>query len=186
MSTERVHACAPIFLHAVTPPATGGPSGPTPLQTVADLRNYLATVPAPRARRGIRYPWMALLTAAAAAVLAGAASIAAVGEWVADAPQRVLALLGFRPDPLTGLIRPPHATTIRLVPAAADGDALDRATSNFLQERKSLAPAPGRKVIAVDGKTLRGSRTARRTATALIAASTATRSRPSPCSWTST
>ncbi|MER5477549.1 ISAs1 family transposase [Streptomyces sp. NPDC002734] len=125
-------------------------------------------MPNPRARRGIRHPWPALLTAAAAAVLAGAASVTAIGEWIADAPQRVLALLGFRPDPLTGLIRPPHATTVRLVLAATDGDALDRAIGDFLQARK--APPSGRKVIAVDGKTLRGSRTARRTATALIAA----------------
>ncbi|MFE4054431.1 ISAs1 family transposase [Streptomyces sp. YIM B13518] len=127
-------------------------------------------MPDPRARRGIRHPWTALLNAEAAAVLASAVSITAIGEWVADAPQRVLALLGFRSDPLTGLFRPPHATTVRLVLAAADGDALDRATGRFLQERK--APAPGRKVIAVDSKTLRDSRTAGRTATALIAAMT--------------
>ncbi|MEU9413697.1 ISAs1 family transposase [Streptomyces sp. NPDC048281] len=127
-------------------------------------------VPAPRARRGIRHPWTALLTASAAAVLAGAASIAAMGEWVTDAPQRVLALLGFRLDPLTGLIRPPHATTIRLLVAAADADTLDRAIGDFLQQRKS--PAQGRKIVAVDGKTLRGSHTAGRTATALIAAMT--------------
>ncbi|WP_307168097.1 transposase family protein [Streptomyces sp. B3I7] len=112
-------------------------------------------MPDPRSRRGIRHPWTALLTAAAAAVLAGASSVTAIGEWVADAPQRVLALLGFRPDPLTGLIRPPHATTIRLVLAAADGDALDRAIGDFLLKRQT--PAPGRRVIAVDGKTLRGS-----------------------------
>ncbi|MFJ8545955.1 ISAs1 family transposase [Streptomyces sp. NPDC093586] len=127
-------------------------------------------MPDPRARRGIRHPWAALLTAAAAAVLAGAASVTAIGEWVADAPQRVLAPLGFRPDPLTGLIRPPHATTVHLALAAADGDALDRAIGDFLQKRK--APAPGRKVIAVDGKTLRGSRTTKQPATALIAAMT--------------
>ncbi|MFD8593118.1 ISAs1 family transposase [Streptomyces sp. NPDC059637] len=127
-------------------------------------------MPAPRSRRGIRYPRTALLTAAAAAVLACTASVTAIGEWVADAPQRVLARLGFRPDPLTGLIRPPHATTIRLALAAADGDALDRAIGGFLQERQT--PAPGRKVIAVDGKTLRGSRTPDRPATALIAAMT--------------
>ncbi|MFE9686918.1 ISAs1 family transposase, partial [Streptomyces sp. NPDC006285] len=139
-------------------------------ERIADLRSYLATVPDPRARRGIRHPWTALLTAAAAAVLAGAASITAVGEWVTDAPQRVLDLLGFRPDPLTGLIRPPHATTIRLVLAAADGDALDQAIGHFLQERQ--APASGRRVIAVDGKTLRGSRTMKQPATALIAAMT--------------
>ncbi|MGC2997976.1 transposase family protein [Streptomyces sp. G35A] len=135
-------------------------------------------MPDPRARRGIRHPWAALLTAAAAAVLAGAASITAIGEWVADAPQRVLALLRFQPDPLTGLIRPPHATTIRLVLAAVDGDALDRAIGDFLQERK--APASGRKVIAVDGKTLRGSRTARRPAVALIAAMTHSGQGPRP------
>ncbi|MEZ3183265.1 ISAs1 family transposase [Streptomyces pimonensis] len=130
-------------------------------------------MPDPRARRGIRYPWTALLTAAAAAVLAGAASVTAIGEWVADAPQRVLALLGFRPDPLTGLVRPPHATTIRLVLAAVDGAALDRAIGDFLQQRQN--PAPERKVIAVDGKTLRSSRTTGRTATALIAAMTHSR-----------
>ncbi|MCM1972635.1 ISAs1 family transposase [Streptomyces sp. G1] len=127
-------------------------------------------MPDPRARRGIRHPWAALLTAAAAAVLAGAASITAIGEWVADAPQRVLSLLGFRSDPLTGLIRPPHATTIRLVLAAVDGDALDRAIGDVLRERK--VPASGRKVVAVDGKTLRGSRTARWPAIAPIAAMT--------------
>jgi predicted transposase YbfD/YdcC len=148
----------------------GDASGPALLEEAVDLRRYLTTVPDPRARRGVRHPWTALLTAAAAAVLAGAASITAIGEWVTDAPQRVLALLGFRPDPLTGLIRPPHATTIRLVLAAADGDALDRAIGDFLQERK--APAPRRKVIAVDGKTLRGSRTTKQPATALIAAMT--------------
>jgi predicted transposase YbfD/YdcC len=102
--------------------------------------------------------------------MSGAASITAIGEWIADAPQHVLALLGFRPDPLSGLIRPPHATTIRLVLAAADGNALDQAIGHFLQERK--APASGRRAIAVDGKTLRGSRTAKRPAIALIAAMT--------------
>lgn len=64
----------------------GKASGPAPLETAADLRKFLATVPDPRARRGVRHPWTAPLTAAAAAVLAGAASITAIGEWVADAP----------------------------------------------------------------------------------------------------
>ncbi|WP_241524760.1 ISAs1 family transposase, partial [Streptomyces barkulensis] len=157
----------------------GDTPDPIPLQTVADLRGFLATVPDPRARRGIRSPWTALLTAAAAAVLAGAASITAIGEWIADAPpaRPGPARIPPRPSPSlrpggtpTGLIRPPHATTVRLVLAAADGDALDRAIGDFLRARK--APNSKRKVIAVDGKTLRGSRTTRRTATALIAAMT--------------
>ncbi|WP_374103196.1 hypothetical protein ACGH52_38165 [Streptomyces sp. BBFR25] len=75
-----------------------------------------------------------MLTAAACAVLSGAASTTAIGEWVADAPQRVLTLRGFLPDPLTGLIRPRHATTIRLVLAAAEGDALGQTIGHFLRE----------------------------------------------------
>ncbi|MGW3510525.1 ISAs1 family transposase [Streptomyces sp. NPDC000994] len=125
-------------------------------------------MPDPRARRGVRYPWPALLAASAAAVLAGATSMTAIGEWVTDAPQRVLARLGFRPDPLTGFIRPPHPTTIRLVLAAADGDLLDGAIGRFLHERRT--PPMSRRVIAVDGKMLRGSRTKDRPATMLIAA----------------
>lgn len=135
----------------------GNTSRPVPPEEVTELREYLADVPDPRARRCIRHPRTALLTATAAAVLAGAASVMAIGEWVADAPQRVLALPGFRPDPLTGLIRPPHAVTTRLVLAAADGDALDQAIERFLKERRPAGPE--RHVSTVDAKTLRGSRT---------------------------
>ena len=62
----------------------------------------LAGVPDPRDPRGVRHTLTSLLLAAVAAVLAGARSFAAVGEWVADAPPRVLAVLGVRRDPLTG------------------------------------------------------------------------------------
>jgi hypothetical protein len=47
---------------------------------------YLAAVPDPRAARGRRHPLVAILAMAAAAVLAGARSIAAIAEWAADAP----------------------------------------------------------------------------------------------------
>lgn len=40
----------------------------------------------------------AALVIAAAAVAAGARSFTAIGEWADDAPQRVLALLGVRPN----------------------------------------------------------------------------------------
>ncbi|GGQ35383.1 ISAs1 family transposase [Streptomyces griseomycini] len=148
----------------------GNFSGSVAPETATDLRAYLNEVPCPRARRGIRHPWTALLTAAAAAVLVGAASMAVIGEWGADAPQRVLARLGFRPDPLTGLIRPPQPTAIRLGLAAVNDDALDRAIGRFLQERNS--PPTSRRAVAVDGKTLWGSRTKDQPATALIAAMT--------------
>ena len=60
------------------------------------LAEYLAWVPDPRNRRGVRHSLTSLLMAAVAAVLAGATSFTAVGEWVADAPPQVLAALGVR------------------------------------------------------------------------------------------
>ncbi|WP_233444719.1 ISAs1 family transposase, partial [Streptacidiphilus albus] len=129
-------------------------------------------MPDPRGLRGRRYPAVALLTAAAAAVLAGARSLAAVGEWLADAPQQVRAALGLLPDPLTAWNQAPHAGTVRRLLHRVDADALDAAISAYLQARQSARHprAPGRRVIAVDGKTVRGSRTSTATAVQLLAA----------------
>ncbi|MCX5414987.1 transposase family protein [Streptomyces sp. NBC_00059] len=40
----------------------------------------------PRGRKGRIYPFTALVCAVAAAVLSGAKSLAAIGEWITDAP----------------------------------------------------------------------------------------------------
>ena len=61
------------------------------------LLGYLATVTDPRTRAGRRHPLVAILVLAAAAVLAGARSIAAIAEWAADAPQPVRAALASPP-----------------------------------------------------------------------------------------
>lgn len=66
-----------------------------------------------------------MLLIAAAAVAAGARSFVAIGEWVADAPQRVLALLGARRDRRAGLYRAPDETTLRRVLQSVDADAVD-------------------------------------------------------------
>jgi len=55
------------------------------------------------------------LLAAVAAVLAGARSFAAIGEWVANAPPQVPGPLGIRRDLLTARFRPPDESTIRRV-----------------------------------------------------------------------
>jgi hypothetical protein len=86
------------------------PSGLTALSHAGPLRpaetphllTHLATVTDPRTRAGRRHPLVAILVLAAAAVLAGARSIAAIAEWAADAPQPVRAALRTRCDPLTG------------------------------------------------------------------------------------
>jgi DDE_Tnp_1-associated len=67
----------------------------------------LTSVPDPRAARGRRHPLACILGLAAAALLAGARSIAAIAEWAADAPQLVRAALGARRDaPTTAASRP--------------------------------------------------------------------------------
>jgi DDE_Tnp_1-associated len=64
-----------------------------------DLLGYLAQIADPRHRRGRRHALGAVLAVAVAAVLAGARSLAAIGEWASDAPCQVLAALGVRRDP---------------------------------------------------------------------------------------
>jgi hypothetical protein len=71
------------------------------------LLDDLATITDPRQRRGRRHTLAAVLAVAVAAVLAGARSLVATGEWAADAPQPVLAALGVRRDPLHRVYQPP-------------------------------------------------------------------------------
>ena len=128
------------------------------------LAEYLEQVPDPRNRRGVRHSLTSLLVAAVAAVLAGATSFTAVGEWVADAPLRVLAALGVRRDPLTRRFVPPDEAAIRRVLEAADADRLDAAVGSWLDARLHAAgQAAGhgrrrRRAVAVDGKAVRGTR----------------------------
>lgn len=56
---------------------------------------------------------LVVLTLAACAVLAGATSLLAVGEWIADAPPHVLAHVGARLDPLPPKRSLPAETTVR-------------------------------------------------------------------------
>ncbi|WP_432034717.1 transposase family protein, partial [Streptomyces antibioticus] len=142
-----------------------------PLIDAAGLRPFLDAVPDPRDRRGRRHPLSALLAAAAAAVLAGARSLAAIGEWITDAPRWAQAALGFAPDPLTRQVMVPHPATVRRLLARLDGDALDAAIGAFLSARTARTREPDAlRPIAVDGKTVRGSRTRTTVAVSLLSA----------------
>ncbi len=129
----------------------------------------LETMPDPRGFRGRRYLLSALLAAAAASVLAGARSLTAITEWVSDAPAWACRALGFPVDRLTGTVSIPHPHTLRRLLVQLDGDALDRAIGAFLAARATPSE-PGLRAIAVDGKALRGSRTATATHVTLLAA----------------
>jgi predicted transposase YbfD/YdcC len=150
-------------------PSSSIPSGLTALGHADRLRSaetphllaYLATVTDPRARAGRRHPLVAILMLAAAAVLAGARSIAAIAEWAAEAPQPVRAALGTRHDPLTGrwVWAVPTETTIRRTLARVDPEALAAAIGAWLADRdRPGQPGQHRRAVAVDGKTLRGAK----------------------------
>jgi predicted transposase YbfD/YdcC len=157
-----VPACSsspiPAAAHAVAPAALAG-------DQCRSLLADLAQLPDPRRRRGRRHALGAVLAVAVCAVLAGASSLVAIGEWAADAPGQVLAALGTRRDPLTGAFRPPTEATVRRVLGRVDPDALDQAIGRWLAAQQPLCPTGRRpsssarpqRAVAVDGKTLRGS-----------------------------
>jgi hypothetical protein len=104
---------------------------------------------------------VAILGLAAAAVLAGARSIAAIAEWAAGAPQPVRVALGAR-QPAPGHRSVPAEATIRRTLARLDPDTVAGAIGAWLADRDRHLdgdrgrPAVGRRAVAVDGKTLRG------------------------------
>src|SRR5215470_11236628 len=113
------------------------------------LLALLARVTDPRYRRGILYRLVVILGLAVCAVLAGARSFTAIAEWAADADQETLARLG-----VPGSV--PSESTFRRTLQRLDVDTFDDLAGQWAARR--TAPGPGgRRVIAVDGKTLRGS-----------------------------
>lgn len=96
-----------------------------------------------------------------AAVLTGARSFTAIGEWAAEATGEVLTCLG-----MTGGAA--DEATFRRVFAKIDTATLDRVLGAFIWTRTGSVDQ--RRVIAVDGKTVRGARTAGKTAPHLVAA----------------
>jgi predicted transposase YbfD/YdcC len=146
------------------PAAAQRPDPPAALapEHYRDLLDHLAQITDPRHRRGRRHALTVVLAVAVVAVLTGARSLAAIGEWASDSPGQVLAALGVRRD-LTGAFRPPGEATVRRVLARIDTDALDRAVGAWLaaqQPPPATPPSPPRlwrQAVAVDGKALRGS-----------------------------
>jgi hypothetical protein len=131
-------------------------------QARAGLLEALESVPDPRKKRGVRHRFAAILFVSVCAVVSGARSFAAIAEWAADAVGDAV------DDTLRRLgIGAPNASTIRRALSALSGDGFDTAIGGFLAGRLAAARAKAgmrtprsapRRVIAVDGKTLRGSR----------------------------
>ena len=125
---------------------------PNPVTVAAELRTVLAQVIDPRKPRGVRHGLVVVLTTAVCAVAAGARSFVAIAEWAADLPATVAEHLGTDQ-------RCPSESTIRRVVQDVDADRFDAALATFVQQRcAALAPPGRRRALAVDGKTVRGSR----------------------------
>ncbi len=98
------------------------------------------------------------------AVVAGYRSYTAIAEWIDDVPAATVIALGIDPDR-----RPPEAMIRRLL-QALDPDLLTAAIGTWLTGRATTGQPVSRTAIAVDGKTLRGSRTTDTTARHVLAA----------------
>jgi predicted transposase YbfD/YdcC len=133
-------------------------SGVSPLseQDTPGLLQALTAVPDPRDPRGRIHPLPGLLAIAIAAVVSGSSRVVEIVEWAADLPDVAWDRLGATRDAFTGARRVPDDSTLSRVLTGIDADALDAAVCRWLLGRAGLAGA-GRRVIAVDGKTLRGS-----------------------------
>ena len=96
--------------------------------------------------------------------MAGYRSYTAIAEWVDDVPATTVIALGIDPD------RRPSETMIRRLLQALDPDLLTAAIGAWLTGRATPGQPGTRTAIAVDGKTLRGSRTTDTTARHVLAA----------------
>ena len=148
-------ACPIQVLSAVITP-TDSPTLPVTEGEQGDLLHALMAVPDPRNPRGLRYPLTGLLTVAVCAVMAGASSVTAIADWLHDLDDIARARLGF----LRGV---PATSTVWRLLIRLDADLLSTVLAGWLHTRTPTA-APRRpryrRVIAVDGKTLRGARRA--------------------------
>lgn len=137
------------------PELTGGEKALVDLNAVylPGLLDYLATVRDPRKRRGIRHKQVSILAVAICALLSGAKSFVAIGEWAAGLSQDLLKRLGCRWSDRLRRYLPPSEPTLRRTLQSVDAEEVDRVIGNWLASQ-----CRGDEAIAVDGKALRGSK----------------------------
>ncbi|WP_420716623.1 transposase family protein [Streptomyces sp. H27-H1] len=110
----------------------------------------MAVLPDPHDLRGRRHALASVLLTAACAVLAGARSYLAIGQWAHRRRRTPSPAWGFmRADPSGCAVRPRCSTVRRVLLGVCHGGLADL-----------LGDGPaGTESVAVDGKTARGSRT---------------------------
>lgn len=119
------------------------------------LIEYLRRIPEPRMARGIRHNRISVLAVAICAILSGAKTFAAIGEWAARASQSMLRRFGCRWNRMEKIYEAPSEPTIRRLLQQIDAAAVDRELGDWLLSHLDNTVE---QAIAIDGKTLRGSK----------------------------
>jgi hypothetical protein len=119
------------------------------------LFKALAQITDPRKFRGIRHSQASILAIATCACLAGMRSYAAIGQWAESLSQDLRRRFHCRRHPETGQYIAPSEPTIRRKIKGIDPDEVDRALGQWLADQPLSIQA-----VAVDGKTLKGAKTA--------------------------
>jgi len=132
-----------------------------PLDGEGGLFDLLSVFPDHRKRRGVRHAMSSILATAICAVLAGARSFTAMAEWAAEQSPETLRRLGSKRG------RPPSERTYRRAFANIDVQELDRRTGVWIADQQRLQAGEG---LALDGKTVRGSRDGDQPAVHLLSA----------------
>jgi predicted transposase YbfD/YdcC len=120
---------------------------------ITQLAHLLTTLVDRRARRGIRYPLAPLLTIAVLAKLAGQSRLEPLADWARQRAPELARLFG-----LKRLTMPHQTTWSRILATSVDVTALEGVLARFFQamQRQASVPERGSSVLAIDGKTVRG------------------------------
>src|SRR5262245_21066617 len=118
------------------------------------LLDTLHEIPDPRHPRGRRHPMAAMLSLMCVAMLGGYRSYSAIADWGRCYGQKLVQALGFTQA------KTPCAATLHHVLRKVDGPLVEATLGAWAESvLAALPPAPGEPdPLAIDGKTLRGSR----------------------------
>ncbi len=116
--------------------------------SVGSLYSYLLRLNDKRKRRGLQYELAIVILLAILAKLAGQDNPSGMAEWVKNRDEYLVDVLHLKRDKL-----PHHSTYRRLLEIVGDGDDFDALMQEFLTQEPEVGQSV---VIAIDGKTLRG------------------------------
>lgn len=116
--------------------------------SLGSLYGYLAQLTDGRKRRGIRYSLATILVLVILAKLGGQDTPYGIADWVQQRRHLLVEALGLKRSQL-----PHHSTYRRILASVLNGDELERLLSEFIRQLPQVGQSV---VIAIDGKTLRG------------------------------